>query len=120
MAAQILVLEDDPDQRLMICDALMVDGHTCHPAETVDTAEDILTEQHVDLAVLDMNLPGRSGLEALNYIRGRPNLSHVVTIVVTANPQFQRQAERYGTDLFLVKPLSMSQLRLLVERCLTV
>jgi two-component system torCAD operon response regulator TorR len=120
MAARILVLEDDPDQRLMLSDALTLDGHTCVFARTVDEAEHVLASQHIDLALVDMNLPGRTGLEAIQYIRRTPALSHIVTIVVTANHQFQEQAEALGTDLFLIKPVSIMELRTLVQRCLRV
>ena len=115
--AKILVLEDDPDQSMLVCDALSVDGHQCITAATVDQAERILDEQPVDLAILDMNLPGRSGLEALTYIRKKSS-AHTPVIVVTANPQFGRDANDLGTDLFLIKPINLTELRTLVRRCL--
>ena len=118
MPGRILVLEDDPDQNLLICDVLNGEGHTCLSAQSVDEAERLLVEQGFNMAILDMNLPGRSGLEALALIRRHPTLADIPVIVVTANPQFQRQAEELGTDLFLVKPLSLTQLRTLVERYL--
>lgn len=119
MSGRILVLEDDPDQNLLICDVLAADGHTCLPARSVDEAERLLAAQPPALAILDMNLPGRSGLEALAIIRRTPDLADIPVIVVTANPQFQHQAEDLGTDLFLVKPLSLAQLRTLVQRYLS-
>ncbi len=120
MAAQILVLEDDPDQRTMLCDVLTADGHECLTAGTVDQAEELLNTRPVDLAILDMNLPGRPGTEALSYIRSQPELADTPVIVVTANPQFHRQAEALGTDLFLVKPLNLMELQVLVRRCLRI
>jgi two-component system OmpR family response regulator len=119
MAGQILVLEDDPDQSLLMCDVLLSDGHACLTAASVDEAERILDEAHVDLAILDMNLPGRSGLEALQHIRAVPATHDIPVIVLTANHQFQRQAEQLGTDLFLVKPLNLNELRTLVIRYLS-
>jgi len=84
----------------------------------VDEAEDILAAQAIDMAILDMNLPGRTGLEALSIIRQSTTLSALPVIVVTANPQFQNQAEEYEIELFLVKPFSIAQLRTLVKRYL--
>ncbi len=118
MPGRILILEDDPDQNLMMCDVLGVDGHTCLSARSVDEAERILAENAVDMAILDMNLPGRTGLEALATIRQSPTLHAIPVIVVTANPQFQNQAEEYEIELFLVKPFSVAQLRTLVKRYL--
>ena len=118
MPGRILVLEDDPDQNLLICDVLTADGYTCLPARSVDEAERLLVAQPPVLAILDMNLPGRSGLDALATIRRTPALASIPVLVVTANPQFQNQAEGLGADLFLVKPLSLGQLRTLVKRYL--
>ncbi len=116
--ANILILEDDPDQSTLMCDALSIDGHICFTAQSVDEAEQILSQGHIQLALLDMNLPGRTGLEALQFMRNTPSLSAVPAIVVTANHQFQQQAEELGADLFLVKPVNIGQMRTLVQRCL--
>ncbi len=118
MPGRILILEDDPDQNLLMCDVLGADGHACVSAYSVDEAEAILAAQAVDMAILDMNLPGRTGLEALSAIRQSPTLNAIPVIVVTANPQFQNQAEEYDIELFLVKPFSVGQLRTLVQRYL--
>ena len=77
MPGRILVLEDDPDQNLLICDVLSADGHTCLSARSVDEAERLLAAQPPALAILDMNLPGRSGLEALATIRRTPDLAEI-------------------------------------------
>lgn len=118
MAPQILVLEDDPDQQILLCDALTADGHECLTVGTVDQAEAMLNTHTIDLAILDMNLPGRPGTDALSYIRSKPELAKTPVIVVTANPQFNREADALGTDLFLVKPLNLMELQVLVRRCL--
>lgn len=120
MGRNILVLEDNLDISMMLVDILTADGYTCFPAYNVDDAETIIDQEALDLALLDMNLPGRSGLEALNHIRQHPERRKTPTIVLTANPYFQQEAERIGTDLFLVKPLHIATLRTMVERCLRV
>ena len=114
--ARILILEDDPDQSTLMGDALQADGHECVFAATVEEAMRVLNSRPIDLALVDMNLPGRPGLEAVSYIRNTPSLLHIPVIVVTANPQFHRQADQVGTDLFLVKPLNLKELRVLVQR----
>lgn len=116
--ARILLVEDDPDQRLLMRDVMQYDGHETIPTATVDEAEHVLNREHVDLVILDMNLPGRTGLEAITFIRHRPDLAALPIIVVSANPQFEREADRLGTDLFLVKPVNLEALRTLVKRCL--
>ena len=115
---RILVLEDNLDINTMLCDVLKVDGHTCFSAQTVGQAETIVSEESLDLALLDMNLPGGTGLDILSQIRNSPDHTNTSTIVLTANPLFQAEAETLGADFFMVKPLRIDTLRTLVKRCL--
>lgn len=115
---RILVLEDNLDINMMLCDVLKADGHTCFSAQTVSQAESIVNEQVLDVALLDMNLPGGTGLDILSQIRNSPTHSQTSTIVLTANPLFQAEAEEIGADFFMVKPLRIQTLRTLIQRCL--
>lgn len=118
MAAQLLIVEDDPDQRELLADMLASEDYRLVLTGSVDEAEQALARQRVDLAILDMNLPGRSGLEAIRFIRAHADMASIPIIVLTANPQFEREADRMGTDLFLTKPVKMDTLLTLVRRCL--
>lgn len=116
--AKILILEDDPDQQQLIEDTLERDGHKLLLASSVDEGERLLAQQSVDLAVLDMQLPRRPGIDLLRFIRQHKTMKDIPVIVVTAQAGFQQEAEHLGTDLFLLKPVDVIALRTLVRRCL--
>lgn len=78
-------------------------------------ALDRLAEVVPHLLILDLNLPGASGLQILQAVRRDPSLAHVPVVVITANP---RMAEGIYdlANLVLIKPVSFDQLRDLVSR----
>ena len=66
----------------------------------------------VDLVLLDVNMPGRSGLDVLAEVRGDPRLSEVPVIVLTAAGQrtYAERAAALGASAFLTKPFSPKKL----------
>jgi DNA-binding response OmpR family regulator len=74
-----------------------------------------LSEVVPHLVVLDINLPGASGVQILHSIRADSRLDSTRVILATANP---RQADelRDKADIVLLKPVSITQLRDLAER----
>lgn len=74
----------------------------------------------VDLVLLDVNLPGKSGLEVLEEVRGDPRLREVPFIVLTAAGQrtTAQRAAALGARAFLTKPFSPRKLAQRVDRML--
>jgi CheY-like chemotaxis protein len=64
------------------------------------------------VVLLDLKLPGMSGLDVLAWMRGRPELTTSVVIVLTTSrePRDIREAYRLGANAYLVKPTSPAQL----------
>lgn len=73
--------------------------------------EKIRTE-HLDLCVLDLMLPGLTGLELLNQIRSDPSTENLPVIVISGKAQDQDAFDAYhhGADLFLTKPFNPQEL----------
>jgi CheY-like chemotaxis protein len=59
----LLVVEDDPYSRNLLCDMLPMLGHTVHCVETAEEAAEALGKQEYDILLADINLPGMSGIE---------------------------------------------------------
>jgi DNA-binding response OmpR family regulator len=57
-----------------------------------------------DLVILDLMMPGRSGLDVLAEIRGDPDLATMRVIVLTAQPESSERALELGADEVIVKP----------------
>jgi CheY-like chemotaxis protein len=117
--ATILICDDEPALRELMRVAL--EGHHRF-AEAEDAAEGLrLTrELRPDVLLLDVMLPGGSGLELLETIRADPELSSTRILVVSAwaSAQDRQRAEEAGADDFLSKPFAPEQLVAVVDRLL--
>jgi DNA-binding NtrC family response regulator len=71
-----------------------------------------------DVVLLDHNLPGRSGLEALGQLRGMDPQARVVLMTGYGGIDLAVSAMKQGAADYLTKPLALSELRLLLERLL--
>lgn len=73
-----------------------------------------------DLILLDMMMPGRSGLDVLREVRRDPDLAQVPVIMLTARTQAadREAAEQAGADTFLAKPFSPTELVAVVAAAL--
>ena len=111
----ILVIDDEPDIREMICEMLELAGYRCLEASNSKVADELLETNEVDGVTLDLHMPGRSGIEWLETLESiRPGLARR-TLLVTGSqlgPEQIRQLKRCGASL-LFKPFDTE--RLLME-----
>jgi CheY-like chemotaxis protein len=112
---RILVADDSPVLRLLVRRTL--DGYAVFEAGTGDEALQLLATARPSVAILDLNMPGRSGLEVCRTIRQDPLQAATIVIVITANgaPDNEQRAFEAGADGFLAKPFSPRRLRELVD-----
>jgi len=115
----ILICDDEPSLRELMRVAL--EGRHRF-AEAEDTAEALQLTQELrpDVLLLDVMLPGGSGLDLLQTIRADPELASTRIVVVSAwaSAQDRRRAEEAGADAFLPKPFAPEQLVAVVDRLL--
>jgi DNA-binding response OmpR family regulator len=117
-SATILLIEDDRMTRRFLADNLTADGYEVLEAECADDGERMLASEFPDLAILDLGLPDRDGLELLVAVReadriaGRfdPDLPIVVLSGRTGELDRLRGFER-GCDDYLIKPFSYKELQ---------
>lgn len=88
-----------------------------------DNAEDglvIAEQQHPDLILLDINLPGMDGFEALRRLRANPATRHIPVIAVTANAMASDIARGKSEDFaeYLIKPINVANFFDVLNRCL--
>jgi two-component system, OmpR family, phosphate regulon response regulator PhoB len=110
--AQILVVDDEPDISALVAYHL---ARASYQVRTVADGPEALASvesQAPDLIVLDLMLPGMSGLEVLRELRGRAECSAIPVVLLTARRGEQERIEglRLGADDYIAKPFSPQEL----------
>ena len=118
--AYILVADDDVDIRELVEFKLSTLGHEVIAVADGNSAVDEARRRRPDLAVLDVMMPGMSGLEAVRVIRGDETLADLPVILLTARGQ---ESDRetgfgFGADDYITKPFSPRELAARVEALL--
>ena len=112
MSETVLICDDDERLRELMRVTLEPD-YTCVEAGDADTALALFRTVRPAAALLDVMLPGKSGLDLLRELRAEPELAAIPVIVVSA---WTREADRTaateaGADAFLGKPFDIDLLR---------
>ncbi len=119
---KILVADDEARMRRLIGDFLGAAGYTVVEAADGQEALDIFcaSNSDIDLLVLDVMMPGLSGLEVCRQVR---NISHVPVIMLTALSQESDELTGFdvGADDYITKPFSpkvfVARVEALIRRC---
>ncbi|MGR3513643.1 MAG: response regulator transcription factor [Paracoccaceae bacterium] len=107
---RIAVVEDNESLRKGITYRLEDEGHSVDALEDGQQANDHIAQEAVDLVVLDINLPGLSGLEVLSAMRARGDPRPVILLTARATTEDRVQGLDAGADDYLVKPFAMDEL----------
>jgi len=113
---QVLVVDDDPIVRQACAEIAISMGFITLVAESLPAARSILARQSIDLLLLDLKLPGGSGLLLLEEIRSRYPETVVVVMTAYATVNSAVEAMRIGASDHLTKPFSLEELSLVLER----
>ncbi len=107
----ILVVEDNDKNRKLVRDVLQVKGYRVIEADSAETALTLAAEQTPDLVLMDIHLPGMSGIQALARLREAPATRAVPVLAFTASvmPQDRREIMSAGFDGFLAKPINLKE-----------
>lgn len=116
--AVILVVDDSEEVREVLRELLSRHGYT---VVTVPDGESALVEldaRPFDLAMVDLSLPGISGLEVANRVKARWPATHVALMTGYGDRLGPDDAQPSGVDFVLAKPFSLDQLRSVVDHAL--
>jgi|SRR5918997_1215922 CheY-like chemotaxis protein len=112
MSARILVVEDNPLNLKLISDVLEFGGFDVITAQSGEEGVAAASSASPDLVLMDLQLPGIGGHEALQRIRADPRSHNVPVVAVTAFAMKSdvEQAEAAGFDGYISKPISVRAL----------
>lgn len=105
----ILIVEDNEQNRKLTRDLLQVHGYLTIEAETGEDAIALAATRAPDLVVMDIHLPGMSGVDALAQLRATPATRALPVVAYTASvmPQDRNEIMAAGFDAFLSKPIDL-------------
>lgn len=120
VSTKVLVCDDELVLRTLIKAALEPQGFEIVEAADGDEAVDLARLERPDLIVLDLMMPGRSGLEVLSEVRDDPHLAHTRVLMLSARTQSadREAATAAGADRFLAKPFSPFELASVIDELL--
>lgn len=116
--ASVLVVEDDGAIRRGVVDALSFSGFTVHEAADGVAGLKLGTERHIDLAILDIMMPGMDGLRLLTALREKKHGLPVILLTARGEEDDRVRGLRLGADDYVVKPFGLQELVARIEAVL--
>jgi two-component system cell cycle response regulator DivK len=108
----ILIVEDNEKNLKLVRDVLQVKGYETVDAGTAEEGIRIARERQPDLVLMDIQLPGMSGIDALKALRADPATAGMPVVAITASvmQQDRQQIVSAGFDGFIEKPVNLKNL----------
>jgi len=116
----ILIVEDNDKNMKLARDVLQAKGYSTLEATTGEQGVQLALQRRPDLVLMDIQLPGINGIEALHQIRADPGCARVPVVAFTASvtPTVRSQIGAAGFDGFLSKPINLKEFLETVQRLL--
>ncbi len=116
--SSILIVDDEPGMRNFLEKSLRRECGLIEVAESVEEAEALRKRCHFDLMIMDIRLPGRSGMEWIQDLRGNGVQTDVIFMTAFADMNTAIAALRAGAADFILKPFRVEQMISAVRNCL--
>lgn len=117
---EILVVDDDPANRELLARRLTRSGYASAVVESGEAALDLLAERRFDLILLDLMMPGLSGLETLERLKASPRLRTIPVIMLSAADDVNTMVDciLQGAEDYVFKPFNPILLQARISACL--
>lgn len=116
--ARLLVVDDEESICMALKDTLSIHGYQVDTASSAENALKVLKKGAFDLMIIDIKLPGISGIELLS--KSQKIDPEIMQLIITSHASIETAVEalRHGAEDYILKPFSMDDLKLSVERAL--
>ena len=116
----ILIVEDNEKNMKLVRDVLQVKGYATLEAGTAEDGIRLANERKPDLVLMDIQLPGMNGIQALGVLRADPATAKIPVIAVTASvmQQDRKLITEAGFDAYIGKPINLKEFLATVRKWL--
>jgi two-component system, cell cycle response regulator DivK len=107
----VLIIEDNEKNLKLVRDILQVKGYSTLEAMTAEDGIRVATERVPDLVLMDIQLPGMNGIDALRVLRSNAATAKIPVIAVTASvmQQDRKLITDAGFDAYVGKPINLKE-----------
>jgi len=108
MANELILIVEDNEQNMKLArDLLQVKGYRTLEAGTAERGIELAREQHPNLVLMDVQLPGMDGVTALKQLKADPSTSAILVAAFTASAMKsdRERIDRAGFDAYITKPI---------------
>jgi putative two-component system response regulator len=113
--ARILVVDDEAMVRRLLCQRLSREGYQCKEADGAEQALGGLKGSSIDLVILDIKMPGKSGVELLSEIKAAYPDTAVMMATALIDVSIATQCMKQGAYDYVCKPFNLSEVVISVE-----
>ncbi len=118
MKKRVLIADDDKSL-LWVLERFFKDKRfDCVCATDGHEAQRLLETERVDLALIDINMPGKTGLQILKELKGAKGLPPIIIMTADATMENTISAMRYGAFDYISKPVDLDELEIIVTRAM--
>lgn len=110
MAVKILIVEDNQDMRKGLEQFLEREGFSVFGVSSCEDGIDEVDEKHYDAAIIDINLPGKSGFDLIEYIREQGHVFPLVAMTARDGIDDKIKGFDLGLTDYIVKPFNLKEL----------
>ena len=107
----ILIVEDNDKNLKLVRDVLQVKGYATIEAANAEDGIVLARERKPDLILMDIQLPGMSGIDAIGVLRADPGTAAIPVVAVTASvmPQDRNKITEAGFNAYVGKPINLKE-----------
>lgn len=117
MQKSVMIIEDEPDAAELFAEMMRLNGYRVLKTYSGTPAMTLIAQERPDVLILDIMMPGVSGLDILHAMRGDPSLAAIPVVVVSAKatPADIESGLQAGASIYLTKPVSYNDLKNAVD-----
>jgi len=113
--ATIMVVDDEPMVRNLLSQFLTMRGYRVRPAKDGPDALSLLKQEHPELVILDLYMPGMNGVDVLRQLRANDYKGAVIALSASQDEELLQEMLDLGSVDIMGKPVDLERLAMMVE-----